>query len=312
MMLTLFRRVVHRAKVWWYKQSHETQSFMSYIVTAILNFSRSGSGRAAALSYYALFSLFPLTLLLAIFITWLVSPVVAQAQIGQGLSFFLPTETVALIQENVLRSIEQESGFTLIALIGLIWSATGLFSNLTSALEEIFRAPSGRGLLRNRLMAVFMPLALLTLIALSFVTSGILRVLWTVFGSSPNPWLSIGILFLPFSVNMLMFILLFRYVPNKRVYWEVIWPSAVLGAFGWEIAKAIFGWYLTSFGNYSVVYGSIATVIILLLSTYLTASVLLLSAEICARMNEWYEENRTQPRLLSVRAVKALPPEKPK
>jgi len=308
-MFTILRRYMTRVKVWWYAQNHETRSFVGYIVTAILNFARSGSGRAAALSYYALFSLFPLTLLLAIFITWLVGPVVAQEQIAQGLRFFLPDETVTLIQDNVLRSIEQGSGFTLIALVGLIWSGTGLFSSLTSAMEDIFHAARGRGLLRNRIIAAFMPLVVLVLIGLSFVTSGMLRVLDTLLGGASSLWLSIGILFLPFSINMLMFILLFRYVSNTRVHWEVLWPSAVLGAFGWEIAKAIFGWYLTSFGNYALVYGSIATVIILLLSTYLTASVLLLSAEVCARMNEWYDEHRSGAPVLSVRAVKALPPQ---
>lgn len=308
-MIARIRRLIYRLKLWWSMRSHETQSFSSYIVTAFLNFFRGGSGKAAALAYYALFSIFPLTLLLAIFVTWLMGPVVAQGQIAQGLGFFLPTDTVSLIQDNVLRSLEQESGFTIIALIGLIWSATGLFSNLTSALEEIFRAPTGRGMLRNRIVSAFMPIGLLLLIALSFVASGVLRVLGALVSSAPSPWISIGILFLPFSINMLIFILMFRFVPNKRVYWEVIWPASIVGAVGWELAKAIFGWYLTNFGNYAVVYGSIATVIVLLLSTYLTASVVILAAEICARMNEWYEENLTGTKILSLKVHKELPKE---
>jgi membrane protein len=73
------------------------------------------------------------------------------------------------------------------------------------------------------------------------------------------------------------------------VEWDSVWPAAVFGAAGWELAKVGFNWYLTNFANYQLVYGSIATVIVLLFWTFLLASIFLFSAELCAQLNEWWE-----------------------
>jgi len=81
--------------------------------------------------------------------------------------------------------------------------------------------------------------------------------------------------------------LLFRYVPARHVYWDAVWPAALIGAIGWEVAKTIFGWYLGNVANYQFVYGGIATGIVLLFWAYLIAWLFLFSAELCARLNEW-------------------------
>jgi membrane protein len=70
-----------------------------------------------------------------------------------------------------------------------------------------------------------------------------------------------------------------------------VWPAAIFGAIGWELAKIGFSWYLTNVANYQFIYGSIATAIVLLFWAYLLASLFLLSAEFCAQLNEWILEN---------------------
>ncbi|HRL12367.1 MAG TPA: YihY/virulence factor BrkB family protein [Aggregatilineales bacterium] len=284
------QRLRQRLLVWWEGRSKETRSFADHLLTAVRNYASTGTSRSAALSYYAVFSIFPLTLLIAVLVNQLLGPTVAQEQISLALGFFLPDETVRLIRDNVVEALDQGGGFTIIAVIGLIWSGLGLFSNLSGSLEAIFRTKKARNLWQSRLVAIFMAVILLLLIILSFITSGLLRLLGLAFPGVAGQWLTIGSLFLPFTVNMLIFVMMFRYIPRARVYWEVIWPIAILGSIGWELAKALFGWYLSNFSNYAVVYGSIATVIVLLLAAYLTASVVILSAEVCARLNEWFEK----------------------
>lgn len=282
---------------WWSRRARTTRRLAHYLWQVVKNFNQYGTHQSAALSYYALFSLFPLVLLLAIVVNRLAGPSVGEEQIRQGLLFFLPGDTVNLLQDNISIALDQVEEFTLVAIIGLFWSALGFFSNLSTALDTIFRVPAARSLWRQRLLAFGMLLVLVVLIGTSFITFGLLRLLAAAFLDRPGIWVEVSVIFLPFSLEMVIFMLLFRYVPSIRVHWDAIWPAAIFGAAGWEIARALFVWYLENFANYALVYGSIATVIVLLLSVYLTASLLILSAELCARLNEWLHEDEQPPKI---------------
>lgn len=288
----------------WSQRSEATQLLPSYIWRAIRNYLRGGSRQAAALAYYAIFSVFPLVLLLAIWIGSLVGPAVAQEQIANGLGLFLPASTVSNIQSTVGAAVKQSTEFSVVAVVGLIWSATGLFSNITLALDTIFAVPAIRSIWRMRLLALVMGLTLVVLVLASFVTSGVLRLLEAL-SLELNVWLTIGSWFLPFGLNLVIFALLFRYVPARRVHWDAVWPAAVFGATGWEIAKALFEWYLGNLSSFSVIYGGIAVGIVLLFWAFLIASIFLISAELCARLNEWlieihWNQNRRQPEVISI------------
>lgn len=273
---------------WWRKQDHATRALPGYLQQAVANFSRTGTRQAAALAYYAIFSLFPLTLLLAVAISKLLGPAAAQKQVASALSIFLPGDTSVLLQENVSQALEQGASFTLVAVAGLVWSALGLFSNITSSLDLIFAVPARRSLWRQRLTALVMTLMLVVLVTASFVTSGVFRLVAAVFLERPNVWITIGAVFLPLGLNIIIFVMLFRYVPSLHVHWDAVWPAAIFGGLGWELAKAGFQWYLANITNYQFIYGSIATAIVLLLWAYLIAAIFLLSAELCAQLNEWF------------------------
>jgi membrane protein len=274
---------------WWLRQSEATRTLPYHLWRALVNFKNHGGRHAAALAYYFVFSVFPLTLLLAATISGLLGPAVAQEQVSTGLELFLPQRTVALLQDNLAEAMNQSQSFGLVAVGGLMWSALGLFSNLTSSLETIFRVPVGRSLWRQRVLAFAMTFILIILVIASFVASGLLRLILLL---DTSLWITIAITFLPLGLNMVIFALLFRYIPARRVSWDAIWPAAVFGAVGWELAKIAFVWYLDNLANFSVVYGGIATVIALMLWAYLLASILLISAEICAQLDIWLIANR--------------------
>ncbi len=299
----------------WMRFSPTTRALPMHLWRAIMNFKSYGLRNAAALSYYAVFSIFPLTLLLAVSVGTVLGPTVAQEQIAEGISLFLPqeTETINLIQESVEQAVEQSRSFGIIALIGLIWASLGLFSNLTSALDRIFQVPTSRGLWKERVWAFIMTLALIALVVVSFITSGVLSLLNVAFFTNGNIWVRIGVLFLPLGLNMVIFVMLFRFVPARYVNWDAIWPVAILGAIALEVAKNLFAWYLTNLANFQVVYGGIATVIVLLLWAYLTACIFLIAAEICAQLNLWFTGQHETPniRVYLENNVSQLPAEIP-
>jgi len=267
---------------------------------AIMNFKNYGMRNAAALSYYAVFSVFPMSLLLAIGISKILEPTVAEQQIANGLRLFLPdeTNTINLLSDSINQALSQNSSFGLIALATLAWSAIGLFSNLTAALDSIFQAPTSRSMWRQRLLGFMMTLVLIMLVLTSFVTSGLLSLMDAVLLSNPSVWISIGTVLLPLGINMVIFVLLFRYVPARYVHWDAIWPAALFGGIGLELAKAAFAWYLTNLANFQFVYGSIATVIVLMLWAFLTACIFLLSAEVCAQINLWFVGQHEPPKIM--------------
>jgi len=293
----MLERMLQPLRSWWSRRSSATQLLPKYLWKAVFNHIRSGYGprQAAALSYYALFSVFPLILLLAVAIGALVEPAVAQEQIARALEWLLPSGTVGDIQEILSGALRQSSSFGLVATLSLIWAATGLFTNITLALDNIFEVPYVRSMWRQRLLAIIMGLTLVILFVASFVTSGVLRLIAALSLAGPNFWVLISTLFLPLGLNLVIFALLFRYVPAREVHWDAVWPAAIFGALGWELAKRGFEWYLTNLANYSIIYGSIATGIVLLFWAWLIASIFLFGAQLCARLNEWISESNSEP-----------------
>ncbi|PJF23085.1 MAG: hypothetical protein CUN56_02685 [Phototrophicales bacterium] len=287
---------------WWRKLPSASRALPWHLWTAIMNYKNYGMRQAAALSYYALFSVFPLTLLLAVSISKILGPTVAQEQIYQGLILFLPeeTQTISLFQDSLQQAVRQGTSFGIVALIGLVWSALGLFSNLTSSLDQIFQVPTSRSMWKQRALAFMMTVALIILIGLSFITSGLLRLVDAFLLSNPSVWIRIGTFFLPFGLNMVIFVMLFRFVPSRHVNWDAIWPAAILGSIALEAAKTLFAWYLSNLADYQFVYGSIATVIILMLWAFLTASIFLISAEICSQLNLWMIDQSEKENTVSV------------
>jgi membrane protein len=281
---------------WWNQRKPATQSLPYYVWNAAKNYVRAGTGsrQAAALSYYAIFSVFPLTLLLAVGIGNIVGPVAAQEQIARGLQIFLPAATVTDIQTTLADALGQSSSFSLVASAALIWAATNLFTHITLALDETFEAEHSRSIIRQRLIAVIIGVTLVVLVLASFVTSGVLRLISAFSPGVPNIWVRIATFFLPVGLDVVIFALLFRYVPAREVHWDAIWPAAIFGSIGWELAKRGFEWYLTNLANYWIIYGSIATGIVLLFWAWLIASIFLFSAELCAQLNKWLiaEEDR--------------------
>ena len=273
-----------------------TDGLPRYLARAWVDYNRRDSRQAASLSYYAVFSIFPLILLAVILVSSLVGPALAQEQVLRMVGDFFPAETQKLISDNIALALEQQHSFGLVAAVGLIWSALSLFSNLTAALDDIFHPTYMRPMWYKRLLALSMAVVLAVLLLSSLLTSAIFRLIGILLLDQPSLILEIGTLFLPLGLNVTIFVLLFRYIPRLDVRWDAIWPAALLGGIGWELSKSLFVWYLNSFGNFSLIYGSLGTVIVLLVWAYLSSAILLLSAELCAALNDWLAAKETASR----------------
>lgn len=279
---------------WWILANAMSDGLLSHMWQAIVRFSRHGTREAAALSYYAIFSLFPLLLLVIIVIGTLLGPVAARNQIDTVLRLFLPANTANFLQENIAQALEQRGSFGLVAGVSLLWSSLGLFSSLSSALSRTFRDENPRNTWHQRLVGLMMMIALSVLLMASLAATIIFVLLDFLLFYRSGSWISLGAFIIPLSLSVAIFAFLYRFIPRQRVRWDAIWVAAFLGGGAWELAKRVFTWYLDNLASYNLVYGSVATMIVLMFWAYLTGLIVLLGAEICVSLDDWMTRRAVQ------------------
>jgi len=264
-----------------------TDGLLQHLWWAIDRFSKHGTRESAALSYYAIFSLFPLIILLIIVIGSWLGPAAARNQIEGVLRLFLPASTADFLQDSIATTLDQRGSFGVVAALTLLWSSLGFFSNLSSALSRTFRDEKGYNTWSSRVMGLGMMLALGVLLVASLATTLVFNLMDLIIFFDSTPWLTTTAFVVPLSLSVAIFAFLYRFIPRRSVRWDAIWVAAFLGGGAWEVAKRVFAWYLDNLASYSLVYGSVAMMIVLMLWVYMTGLIILLGAEVCVALDDW-------------------------
>jgi membrane protein len=245
-----------------------------------MRFSRDGCAfLAQAIAFNALFSLFPLVVLVLSAATY-VYPF-AQQRVLLFFDAFSPT-LHGFIASNLRSYIYGRGISSIIALIVLVWSGKNLFMGLAFALDRALGVPKGRPLFHNimlsivmlPIMGVFMLIALALPVILSivmFVTSVPDRKNVTHVGAY-----LVSIL-LVFGVTMF----LYRFLPNRRMSWAFSLPGASVVAVLWPLVQLAFTQY-TLHVNFTEIYGALSAPLALLLWFYVVGSTFLYGAEFSA------------------------------
>jgi uncharacterized BrkB/YihY/UPF0761 family membrane protein len=157
--------------------------------------------------------------------------------------FYIPIG--ADLVENNLRTITASTGRTsLVALVLLIWTASGAFLPLELALNEAWGVQRERGFVRRRLFAALMTLLFSFFILFSvFLTAMIVRfdhylkrLLKDEWHYAMSPVFIKGMLVLvSLGLAVVMFSFIYKFVPFTRVPFTQVIPSAVIGAFTWKL-----------------------------------------------------------------------------
>ena len=247
---------------------------------AIRGFFDDGSPQsAAAISYYALFSLFPLAILLVVGFGLVVDDDAARARV---IDFVL--ENVPLREdrgraelEELLTSVTDDvGGFGVLGVVGLVVAASGVMGAVRKALNVAWDVGDARPLLQAKAIDVLLVAGLGLLITVSVALTFISQL------ASPVMF-GLGRL-VPLVVAFLAFLTLFRVVPAAATTLRGVWPGAAVAALGFEATKSGFGVYLENFANYNAVYASLAAIVAFLVFMFVSANVVLLGAQVAV---EW-------------------------
>ncbi len=243
----------------------------------------------AALSYYTMFSIAPL-LLIVISVAGLVFGAdAARGEIFGQLRGMMGADAAAGV-EGLLTSVSKPAEgivATLIGLAVLLVGATTVFGELQDALDRIWRAPmrdkSGGlwGLLRTRLLSFGMILGIAFLLMVSLVSSAALSALGKWWAPFFGGWevLAQGVNFMfSFVFVTVVFAMIYKIMPRVRVQWVDVWIGSAVTSLLFTIGKFVIGLYIGKSGVASA-YGAAGSLVVVLVWVYYSAQVFLLGAE---------------------------------
>ena len=242
---------------------------------------------AAGVAYYALFSIFPLVLGLISILGFFVEPDEVQSRVIAFTSGFLPGSE-SLISANINAVIGLRGALGFFSLLGLIWSGSAMFGAVNRAVNRAWDIHTDRPIYISKPRQFLMAMCVGVLFALSVACDGLIRVVgefsaldFPVLGLIVNNSGRIALQTVSFALVLLIFLTVYRFMPNTKTYWRYIWPGALISAALFEIAKELFIIYLER-TSYEDVYGSVAPVMVLLFWAYVSSLIVLLGAEICS------------------------------
>jgi membrane protein len=251
---------------------------------------------AAAISYYVLFSLFPLL----IFAVGVLGFALQDSQLQQNL--------IDAIQENIPLDESGDSDVAnrvgdiagagsgalgLLGLIGMAWAGSNMFAIIRRSLNTAWDIEVARPFARQKLVDFTMMVILGVLFMASLAATGVLRAAERLSSDIPiagplSEDLGLAWVFAAFLIPVLVsfagFFILYWFLPATHVRPREALVGAAVASFLFELGKLGFATYIENFGNYNAVYGSLGTVVIFLFWVYISANVLLIGAELAAEI----------------------------
>jgi membrane protein len=240
----------------------------------------------AMMAYYAILALFPML----VFISTIASLVLDYDTIQQGIDMAtstMPASTRELITTRVL-AFKDTAGahFAIGSALLALWGASRGAVALSGALNAMFNQKETRPWWKRQLLAIGLTLAvaILVVIALGLLVAGPVAghyvadrfglgdafdVAWGI-----GRWLGAGVLV------MLVWALLYKFLPNTNAPFRIFTPGAIVGVALWLGISLLFGVYLDHFNSYEATYGALGGGIVFLTWLWLSNIALLFGAEI--------------------------------
>ena len=243
----------------------------------------------AALSYYTIFSLAPL-LLIVISVAGLFfgADAVRGEIFGQlrGLMGDDAAKAVEAILTTVSKPAESITA-TVIGIVVLLIGATAVFGELQDSLDRIWRAPvavKSNGLwrlLRTRLLSFGMILGIAFLLMVSLVLGAVMAALGRWWGGAFVGWellAQLVNLLVGFALTTTVFAMIYKLMPRVKVRWDDVWLGALVTSLLFTVGKLLIGLYIGKSGVASG-FGAAGSLVIILIWVYYSAQIFLIGAE---------------------------------
>lgn len=247
-------------------------------------------GLSAQLAYFFLLSLFPFLLFIVTLLGYLP---IDDRMVVDVLSEYLPQEVVQMIDQNLTQILNNRSGSLLsISIIGTLWSASNGFNAITKSFNRAYNVEPQRNFFLGRLIAIGLMLTIILAI--------IFALLLPVFGKVLMEYVSIVIpipegllnswdLFRWVTSSVMFFIIfyiLYKLAPHTKILENYVLWGALFATVAWQVVSYGFSYYVETLGNFSITYGSLGTVIVLMFWFYLSGIIITTGGVINAVITE--------------------------
>lgn len=254
------------------------------------------SAYAAQAAYFLIMSFIPFVLFLTAIVQY--TPLTYR-EVRQAIMSVVPENLQGFVLNIVAEVFSKSAAVLPLSALVALWSSGKGMQALINGLNTIYHVKETRNWLVNRIYSMFyMFLFVLALIAslLLLVMGNRIHVL--ISGYVPFLGNMIGRIlgaktFLVFVMLFLVFLVLYRYLPNRRASLKSQVPGAFLTAVVWSVFSYLFSLYFTFFPDFSIMYGSLSTLILVMVWLYFCMNLLLYGAEI----NAYFESQFRQAKL---------------
>lgn len=195
--------------------------------------------------------------------------------------------------------------FGILGLVLLVWVSTRLIGSLRSALRSVFDVQEDRGIIGGKIFDAKMVVVAGTLfvantaitVALEAAQTYGIELLGLSEGGVVRTARALFAQGLAFGFIFLMFVLIYRYLPARRIPWRIALVSATFSAAVFELLKSAFALYVSYVASYRTAYGALGTVVVLVFWIYYSSAVFVLGGEV-GQIYEMYRIRRRQRELL--------------
>ena len=254
------------------------------------------SAYAAQAAYFLIMSFIPFVLFLTAIVQY--TPLTYR-EVRQAIMSVVPENLQGFVLNIVAEVFSKSAAVLPLSALVALWSSGKGMQALINGLNTIYHVKETRNWLVNRIYSMFyMFLFVLALIAslLLLVMGNRIHVL--ISGYVPFLGNVIGRIlwsktFLVFVMLFFVFLVLYRYLPNRRSSLKSQVPGAFLTAVAWSVFSYLFSLYFTFFPDFSIMYGSLSTLILVMVWLYFCMNLLLYGAEI----NAYFESQFRQAKL---------------
>lgn len=282
-------------------RKREVVSSLRLLITASKKFdSDNGFFLSSGITFNLLICFIPLMLLLLALVgTYLYTSREVINQIRHYLEGVAPALDPRIMRD-ILRITHDRKIVGIIGVGGLLWASTWVFSSLRTVFNIIFQVEKGRGVLHGKAIDLLMIFLAEFFVLMSMILTSVM----TFFQANRFPALmAVGPMIqwmlkylVPFLFTYWMFFWIYKIMPYRKIYLRPALQAAFFASLLWEVAKQLFGWYVSHLGRFSVIYGSLSTIAIFFLWIYYSSAILLLGGEIAFLLNQRRDSSKTKDR----------------
>ena len=238
---------------------------------------------SAQAAFFIFISFVPFAMLLINLLSQL--PISVEQLNGGEFSFISP-QIADFIEKVISDASRTYSGAVIsVTTIVTLWSASKGTVAIVRGLYTVYGVTEKRGYIKLRLVSLLYTFALIVIFILTLVLAvfgnSILEMIAAAFPSTIGITEIVGFLrwFVTLLLLVLFFMLIYMVVPERKTKFRNELPGAVISALGWIVFSVLFSFYIDNIADYVSIYGSLATIVILLVWIYFCMLILFFGAE---------------------------------